>query len=381
MRRATNNVLQRLNKRLSTGFKRVSTGTLGLIVAVLSVGVIGTYFLVTSQAATPTTSIDLGTNSQVTAPATTVSDTTASGGSAVVFPQPPAPPPTGSCVGAIHTPGGSDSMGGCWPGPQNTGYPRGLAGDTRTPVTLTNYSGPCTISSNRTLDKVDATGTCGAILVTSGARLTITNSKVPRLESTDERNLGSIVISDTTVLGGNFSDGSFWGYNLSATRAVITGGQHNVHCNDNCTIIDSWLYDQYNPNGGSYHNNPFISNGGRGMLLRHNTLHCTAILNATDGGCTADLSLFGDFDPITDVWADKNFLRANNSSISFCAYGGNSPGKPYPIATNIRYTDNIFERGPNGRCGVYGPVTSFQTTATGNVWSNNRFTDGVIINP
>lgn len=361
--------------------QKLSTRTAGMALAVISVGLIGSYLLVKPQAATPTTSIEIGANSQVTSPAVVVSDTTASSGSAVSFPQAVTPPPTSSCQGAIHTPGGPDGMGGCWPGPHNTGYPRGLAGDTRSPVTLAAYNGPCTISTSRTLDKVDATGTCGQILVTSGARLTITNSKVPRLESTHESNLGSIVISDTTVVGGNFSDGSFWGYNLTATRAVITGGQHNVHCNNNCTIVDSWLHDQYNPTGGSYHNNPFISNGGHGMLLRHNTLHCTAILNATDGGCTADLSLFGDFDPIDDVWADKNFLRANNSSISFCAYGGHSPGKPYPIATRIRYTDNVFERGPNNRCGVYGPVTSFQTTATGNVWSNNRFTDGVIINP
>ena len=177
------------------------------------------------------------------------------------------------------------------------------------------------------------------------------------------------------------SDGAVWGYNITATRLDITGGQHSFHCADNCTVTDSWLHDQYNPSGGSYHNNAFISNGGGDMVVRHNTLHCTAILNSTDGGCTADVSLFGDFEPITRVTVDGNLLKANNSSISYCAYGGYSPAKAYKIATYVVFTNNVFERGGNRKCGVYGPVTSFQTSATGNQWSNNKWDDGTTVNP
>lgn len=356
-----------------------------LLILVLLFGTIGTITLFATRAATPTASLEVeaGTKS---ANALVKADSSASGGSAIEFTAAPVVTP-GTCQGAANTPGGSDPWGGCWPGAFNTGYPQGLAGDTRTPVTLTNYTGACTFSGNTvnvTLDKVDATGRCGALAVYNGAKLTIRNSKVPRLESTDDASpsrLGSIDVSDSTVVGGNWSDGALWGYNLTATRIVATGGQHNFHCNTNCTVVDSWLHSQYNPTGGSYHNNPFISNGGENMTLTHNTLHCTAILNATDGGCSGDLSLFGDFEPIKNVTAERNFLRANNSSISYCFYGGHAPGKPYPIATGIVFRNNVFERGANNRCGVYGPVTSFQTSAAGNIWSGNVWTDGTVLNP
>ena len=200
---------------------------------------------------------------------------------------------------------------------------------------------------------------------------------MPRIETTASGT--SVDISDSEVRAGAWSDGALWGSNIKATRVEVTGGQHSVHCQDSCTIVDSWLHGQHNPDGGSYHTNAFLTNGGTGMVLRHNTLHCDSILNSTDGGCTADVSLFGDFEPVTDVLVEGNLLKANNSSISYCAYGGYQPSKRYPNSTQIRYLDNTFERGANGKCGVYGPVTSFDSTAAGNVWSGNRFEDGTAI--
>ncbi|WP_310527834.1 hypothetical protein [Nocardioides sp.] len=227
---------------------------------------------------------------------------------------------------------------------------------------------------------MDATGACDALVIqTTG--VVIDKSLVPRVESTMGDGDTSVTITDSDVRAGRWSDGALWGYNISATRVDVTGGQHSFHCNDNCTLIDSWLHDQYNPDGQSYHNNAFISNGGTNMLVRHNTLHCTAILNSQDGGCTADVSLFGDFDPISHVQIDNNLLKANASSISYCAYGGYSPSKPFPIATYIEFTNNVFERGTNSRCGVYGPITAFQKGATGNVWTGNVWDKGGAVNP
>ena len=79
---------------------------------------------------------------------------------------------------------------------------------------------------------------------------------------------------------------------------------------------------------------------------------------------------------MTDVLVQGNLLKANNSSISYCAYGGHNPGKNYPNSTYIRYIDNVFERGANRKCGVYGPVTSFNPSAAGNVWSGNVWDSG-----
>lgn len=254
---------------------------------------------------------------------------------------------------------------GGFPGPDDTGVPAG--------TTLTPYSGPCTINSPQTITAVDATACDALVIQTTG--VVIEKSLVPRVQSIYGDGDSSVSISDSDVRAGDTSIGAIWGYNITASRVDVTGGQHSFHCNDNCSVTDSWLHDQHNPDGGSYHNNAFISNGGENMVIRHNTLHCTAILNRTDGGCTADLSLFGDFGPIDDVVVDNNFLRANKSSISYCAYGGGSTSKPYQ-ATNVRFTDNVFERGANNKCGVYGPVTDFDRRATGNVWSGNTWNTG-----
>ncbi|MDZ5660545.1 DUF4082 domain-containing protein [Nocardioides sp. S-58] len=258
-----------------------------------------------------------------------------------------------------------------WPGPDNTGVPAG--------TNLTPYNGPCTITSPRTISAVDATGSCDALLIhTTG--VVIEKSLVPRIQSIYQDGGSSVTVTDSDVRGGDTSTGALWGYNITARRVDVTGGQHSFHCNENCEVTESWLHDQYNPDGGSYHNNAFISNGGSNMVIRGNTLHCTAVLNRTDGGCTADVSLFGDFGPIDNVTVDGNFLRANSSSISYCAYGGASTSKPYQ-ATNVRFTNNVFERGTNRKCGVYGPITSFDRRAAGNVWSGNVWDAGGAVNP
>ena len=258
-----------------------------------------------------------------------------------------------------------------WPGPATTGVPAG--------TTLRPYGGPCTITEPTTITGVDATS-CDALLVLSPDVL-ITDSLLPRVDATaGESRPASVTLVDDTVRAGEWEGGAIWGYNITATRVEVTGGQHSVHCNDNCTVVDSWLHHQWNPDGQSFHNNAFISNGGTDMVIRHNTLHCTALPNSTDGGCTADLSLFGDFDPISHVTIDHNLFVANARSISYCLYGGHSPGKPYgDNPTYIQVTDNVFQRGSNDKCGVYGPVTSFKVHGKGNLWSGNTWDSGAVI--
>lgn len=267
----------------------------------------------------------------------------------------PAPPPT--------QPAG-------WPDAASTGHNG----------TLLAYDGPCTLTSAVTIDSRDVKAKCDALLV-QAMGVIITNSRLPRVESTYRDGASSVTITDSTVEAGAWSDGAVWGYNIRLERSEVTGGQHSVHANDNVTVVDSWLHGQHNPAGQAYHTNAFITNGGSNMVVRGNTLHCDSILNSTDGGCTADVSLFGDFDPVTNVTVERNLLKANASSISYCAYGGHQPSKAYPVATGIVYRDNVFERGSNGRCGVYGPVTSFDPTASGNVWSGNTWDDGTPLNP
>jgi len=211
----------------------------------------------------------------------------------------------------------------------------------------------------------------------------IESSRVPRVESTATQTdpTFSVEVVDSEVVAGKWVGGAVWGDNLTVRRTDVTGGAYSVHCGSGCLVEDSWLHDQYNPDGEAAHNNAFLSNGGSDMVIRHNTLHCTATLNDTDGGCTSDLSLFGDFGPIRDVVVEDNLLKANSSSASYCAFLGHAPGKAYPVATGVVVTGNVFERGTNDLCGVYGPVTSFQPDAEGNVWRDNTWDDGTELVP
>jgi hypothetical protein len=255
------------------------------------------------------------------------------------------------------------------PDADSTGVPPGTE--------LVPYTGPCTLVETAVLSGVDATGVCPAIVVQApGVR--IEASRVPRVESTATQvdPTYSVEVVDSEVVAGKWIGGAVWGSNLTVRRSDVTGGQHSVHCGSRCLVEDSWLHDQFNPEGEAAHNNAFISNGGTDMVVRHNTLHCTATLNDTGGGCTANLSLFGDFEPIADVLVEDNLLKANDSSASYCAYGGDAPGKPFPEATGIVFTGNVFERGANGMCGVYGPITSFKADAEGNLWRDNTWDDG-----
>jgi len=238
---------------------------------------------------------------------------------------------------------------------------------------LKTYSGPCTITHSKTIVGVDATR-CGAILI-DAPDVVIEKSLVPVIDATTDR-AHSVTLRRSTVRGGHWQGGAVWGSHIVAHHIEVTGAQHSIQCTGHCRIYGSWLHGQWNPTGQSFHNNAFISNGGSHMVLKNNRLHCTPLLNSTDGGCTADVSLFGDFDPISDVVVDHNLLMANDSSISYCAYGGYSSSKPYPVADHIVFTHNIFQRGNNRRCGVFGPVTAFQARAPGNVWSGNHWDDG-----
>src|SRR6478752_3373644 len=155
-----------------------------------------------------------------TDPTTSASATTASSSTT--------PPTPAGCVGAANTPGGSDPWGGCWPGPQNTGYPHGLPGDTRAPVTLTDYTGPTTIK------------TCGVVIdsktvpqdlliqVGNGTDLskpcvTIKNSLVKGVIFAEQANYGPVLIQDTEVI----PDGLSWWENIG--RSNFTAERVNSH--------------------------------------------------------------------------------------------------------------------------------------------------------
>jgi hypothetical protein len=133
------------------------------------------------------------------------------------------------------------------------------------------------------------------------------------------------------------------------------------------------LHDNHNF-GSSDHQNGFLSNSGSNYLIRHNSVYCI-------GGCTADITFIPDGN-ITNATVDKNLLVATQYA-AFCLYpSSNHPSKP-GIVSGMIVTNNVFQRGANGKCAYYGavygwdtPTSTHGTDGYGNVWSGNTWDNG-----
>lgn len=257
------------------------------------------------------------------------------------------------------------------PSPPSTGFPN--AGNTGVPdgTVLTAYTGPMTITTPTVIDSKTITG---RLIIK--ASLKVTRSK---LNGTIDGDYGKpVTIEDSTLNGGSTSYPTVGYGDVTIRRSEVTGGQHNVLCGTNCVVEDSWLHSQFLPSNDDFHNNAFISNGGSNVTLRHNTFQCTPRDNTVGGGCTADVSFFGDFSTIKDITVDGNLFKTTPGG--FCGTFGHNPSKPYSNPTNVKVTNNTFERGAGGKCGYYGVVTSFKSGGT-SVWSGNKYVDGTPVNP
>lgn len=307
-------------------------------------------------------------------------------------------PKPGQCVGAVNTPGGPDPWGGCWPGPQNTGYPKGLPGDARTPVTLTPYTGATTIRSCGVV--IDSKIVNSTIIVEAGNGtksrttpcVTIRNSLVKGVIFAEQSKYGPVLVEDTEVVP---TDLPWWENigrnNIFVYRVNSHGGEGVIKCESNCEAKDNWVHGMQL--GGEYHYNAFGGNGTDGFVIDHNYASCgdwASISNpGGDAGCSAVIGFYGDFGPIRNITINRNYLvSAFDMSASgqyrqagYCLNPGYYPGKPYPAPANVSVTGNIFGRGASGKCAVYGPTNSLNArgATNGNVWTDNRYEDGVAI--
>lgn len=369
---------------------------IGLFVLVF--GALGTAGVLLTQAATPVANYEAETGAR-TGNATVVSDALASGGSAVQFNEPVA---AGACAQPkrtitatdvtnrvnsgypagtqIFVPDGPDPWGGCFPGPSNTGVPSG--------TTLTNYTGACTITTANTV--IDSKNV-NCSLVIRAANVQIRKSKITGVNIWVES--GSLAIEDTEVnLGNDINAEGMKGENFSATRMNMYGGKRQIWCNNNCTIQDSYLHDQLSDPSGVTHESAVRVE--QFTTLRHNTLWCNAPEFPPDAGCSANQTGYPDFTTINDNTLDKNFYMATTGG--YCSYGGASNGKPYSNdvknATNIKSTDNVFQRGTRANdrttvaltdkrrytCGGYGATTAYRASKSGFVFTGNMWDDGLL---
>jgi hypothetical protein len=283
------------------------------------------------------------------------------------------PAPSGPCpVAGKNLPGAADPWGGCWPGPGNTGVPKGTV--------LTTYTGPCTITvANTVIDS--KTVTCSTLDIRA-AGVVIRKSMLQGTDVTDTgSSSASFTITDSTVVNSAREQCMCIGdHNFTAIRVEVRGGNRSMYCARTCTVTDSWLHAQQLE--GAQHGSGLREE--QGTIARHNVLVCDYPItnDATTLGCSSDLTGYPDFAPIKNNTISRNLFLAS-STVSFCSYGGGTAGKPYSNdPTNATYqvfTENVYQRGGNRKCGAYGPVTSFVTGRAGNVWQGNVWDDGTTV--
>jgi hypothetical protein len=289
----------------------------------------------------------------------------------------PTPTPIGSCSGtANHVPGGADGTGTCWPGPSNTGVPAVIA--------LSNYTGSCTITVAGTV--IDGK-MVNCDLDIKAANVMIKNSKINGSVILDTDIAGSSIwsftLQDSEVDAGQVQLAAVgWG-NLHVIRSNIHGGITSVQCEEksvSCVIEDSYLHGQYIPDNEPWHLGGFLSDGGQNITIRHNFIVCDHAVNKVGEGCTGDINFIPNFAPINGALVEHNLLGANTGS-AYCTYGGEKSTSATPHSYNITYRNNVFQRGSNGRCADYGPVTDFNSNNSGNQWINNKYDDGSVVAP
>lgn len=260
-----------------------------------------------------------------------------------------------------------------WPNQSNTGVPDG--------VTLTPYTGPITITTdNTTISNAVVNGS----LRIQARNVTIVNTRINGtidLRNPRETN-HSFTITDSEVhIGDNLGTGIMRG-NFHANRVEVTGGRRSMYCQHNCTIENSLVHAQGGDPGGDAHFSGIRME--QNATIRNNTITCEA-QRGSGTGCSAGLTGYGDFAPVQNNLIEGNYFTGGGGGRStVCAYGGSSGdngSKPYGHqAANIRFINNVFEKGTNGHCGNLGTIKSFNPDRPGNLWQGNTWNDGTPIN-
>jgi len=276
----------------------------------------------------------------------------------------PAPTPTSTPTPApTSTPTPSPQPGAsAWPDATNTGYQ---------PTGVTLHACASLITAAGTYDSCQFNG--GVDVRASNVHITrsLINGDVAAYSGFAGEQTG-LVISDTTINCGCQSNGSngtpsaIQEANYTLLRINLYNSGHGAAVKTNVTIQDSYIHGL----GGNTedHKDGIFSGDGTNVTIRHNNIECN---DGPVAGCTSAIGLLTDFANITYYTIDNNLLNTNGS---YCFYGSGGPQKQFS-SNHITFTNNHFGRKDSASCGFYGPVTYFDTSQPGMVWSGNVWDD------
>jgi hypothetical protein len=226
---------------------------------------------------------------------------------------------------------------------------------------------------------ITTSGTYDACIFSGDVAVKASNVKITRSEINGQVDAGSgrsgeqtgLTISDSTINCGCLADDTHTPSGISESnytllRVNLYNAGHGAAVSSNVTIQDSYIHDL--GANTEAHKDGIYSGDGSHVVIRHNNIECN---DGSKGGCTSAIGLLTDFSAITYYTIDNNLLNTNGS---YCFYGSGGPQKPYS-SNHVTVTNNHFGRKNSPKCGYYGPVTYFDSNATGNSWSGNVWDD------
>jgi hypothetical protein len=329
----------KLNKLSSLKHSRFSGANLVVFATIFAA--IGGYIIYSSFAAGFTTSFEAESTTK-NSPATSVSDTNASGGSALKF------------QGA----GSSSCPLPAFPSASCTGVPAGTQ--------LTTVSGDLRVSTNNTI--VDSKNVTGCILV-EATGVTIKNSRAACVWANNTAAQtpanGPVTVQDSEINCGNVDGGGHFGtgvgpQNLSMLRVNIHGCENGASVDRNFILRDSYVHDLFH--GPTTHTDGIETGSpSTNLTFDHNTIYAfnTGCAYPNSGTCngTSALNILTDGTTVADVVISNN-LMAGGAHTLYC---------PIPSTARMSITGNHFSTIYSPNVGEYDASQD----CTGETWSGN----------
>ncbi len=278
----------------------------------------------------------------------------------------PAPPPPLDATWEEAYQSGDLDVIRAWFG-QNTGIAH--AGLTEADLTLTS-----TMTTSRDGQVIDGMLVRGNIRVMHDD-VTIRNTKITGsgdwyaiyVAAADRELVNSLTVENVSIEGFGCAGGSdpkcetailTWpGNQLTADRVNIRGHSGGIRLNGGARITYTSVQDIQTYAGS--HNTAMSTRGGTDYAISRSFL---------EGSTSSALALYSD---ATISYVDVSEVVFDGGGYSF--NGGDNKAAGDSL-NNIRFTDNRFTRNHS-----FGPVTNWCDDCPGNVWSNNSYLDGEVI--
>lgn len=303
---------------------------------------VGIIALLATRAATPFASIELGTGSNITAPATIVSgESTASGGSYVQFGNGTVTPP----------PSGTSRC------PAYPAFPDANCTGVLPAITRTNHSGSLVTSSdNQVIQNLNING--GQIRVVH-RNVVIKNVKITNPGGVAVSNIDCSATCSFTLEDSELDGTGNTGAQSAVDYSSYTLRRNNIHhfgegpgAGSNTIIEDNYLHDFLNFVSTGAHQDGIQIEFGANNVIRHNN-----IVSTVDG--MSSCIQIGNQDGNTNNLVEYNLLGGGSICLRL---GGIATGRNNHISTVVY---------PNG--GYYGPSAYYGTSISS---CGNRWHDG-----